>query len=354
MQPDREWLNALSSFDDDRLGIREQFLTPSIGGARTVAVVSTPLEGTPAMGWLILGSLAADHANIEPFEVALARRLAREGSAVLRFHGQGYGDSELEAMAISLGSHRRDALDAASVLRAATGIERIGLIGARFGGSIGAIVAPEVAADALVLVDPITRGRPYVRALIQRELPAAVPGEWGRRMRERPERIHGRERSLGAEQARSPEPPRGLQPGMIGATRIDPAAAQEIADLDLLDALGGKPSFAGRSLVLQVSMGSEPRPDLVSLRDRLGGPVRSSLQVVDRLDALRFGLPRFRANAEPGSGPKMDVQASLVEALVEAVVAWCRGTSVWVTAGDVRAVPVQPALTRTEPVGAEA
>ena len=126
MGVDRERIEALRSYVDRGLGIQETFVQPLIGGGRTIGVLSGPLDSPPLGGWVVCHSFGLEQVYLQSLESALARRLAATGFAVLRFHGRGYGDSELGTEHISLRSHVDDAQDAARVLSEATGVERIG------------------------------------------------------------------------------------------------------------------------------------------------------------------------------------------------------------------------------------
>src|SRR5437867_1508751 len=103
----------MRSYADRELGIQETFLQPRIGGGRTVGVLSIPLDLPLAGGWVICHSFALEQVYLQSLESALARKLAATGFAVLRFHTQGYGDSELGVEHISLRGHVDQAGEAA-------------------------------------------------------------------------------------------------------------------------------------------------------------------------------------------------------------------------------------------------
>jgi pimeloyl-ACP methyl ester carboxylesterase len=296
---DHQLIASVGTFTDPELGIRERFLTPTFGGATTVAILSEPIATSPRGGWVWCGSFGAEQGYLTPFEVSLTRRLAATGHAVLRYHDQGYGDSELDAEAISLGSHRQDALDAVGFLRATTpDLATIGLIGPRFGGTVAALVAAEAQASALVLIDPVVSGSTYVRTMLARSV------------------IGGLKEGSAARTA----PAAGSNGSTVievEGTLLDRAAVDEIAGLDLARAVSG---YRGPSFILQVSRSSEPREPMERLRAKLadlgGDP---ELRVIADPDALRFGLPRFR---RAGGSRKVDVQTDLSETLVSQVVRW--------------------------------
>ncbi|MEA2621752.1 MAG: hypothetical protein QOH61_662 [Chloroflexota bacterium] len=308
MSTDHARLASLRSFDDERLGIRERFLAPRIGGAGTLAVLTTPLgEAEKPIGWVVCPSFGMEHVHLGPLEVLLARELARRGMPALRYHGQGYGDSDADSRQVSLASHLADARSAIEVLRAEAGVAAVGLVGARFGGSVAILVAADrtitmgaapAAVQAVAAVEPVCRGGAYLRSLAQRE--AALT-------------LLERDDSLGRE-----IPAAGIQ---VGGVTVDGERAAAIEALHL----GARVSpFAGRSLVLQLSPTSVPRSELAELASLLGdGSARAELGVIERPDALRFGLPRFRRSGER----KVDVQTELTAAIVERVGAWAAALS---------------------------
>jgi hypothetical protein len=306
---DRELIESTRSFADPDAGIRERFLTPNLGGAATVAILSTPVSGAPERGWVWCGSFGSEQGYLLPFEVALARRLAAAGHAVLRYHGQGYGDSELPADVVSLRSHRRDALDAVGCLRAEMPeLRSVGMVGARLGAAVAALVATDARADAVVLVDPAVSGATYVRTLLGRSAISSLA-------------------EGGAARAESAASADATVVDLEG-TLVERSTLDEISALDL----AAEVTFAGRSLLLQVSRTAEPRKPLERIRDRLrelgGDP---ELRVVVDADALRFGLPRFR---RAGGSHKVDVQAALTERLVLETVAWAGALGAARSRGD--------------------
>lgn len=295
-------LAPLAEFEDPSAGIRERFLTPSIGGGRTVAVLATPIGERRATGWVVCHSYGMEQVNLATHEVPVARVLAAAGFPVLRYHGQGYGDSELPAEQVDLESHVRDALDAADVLAQAAGVSHVGLLGARLGGTVAALAASRSDAAGLVMWDPVVRGRSYARSLLTLSVMLQLMHQ---------ERVKGQ----------APDPERVLaETGMLDVQGF-PLTRRMFDELSELDLPGHLEAFSGRSLVLQVSRGSEPRTELMRLVARLrelGGT--SELGVVADERANTFGEPRYRP---VGGGTKADVQGSLGEALLARTFAWC-------------------------------
>lgn len=303
-------LDSLRSFEDDQLGIRERFLTPEIGGAATIAVLSEPLRAAPTSGWVIAPSFAFEQTNLMALEVSLARGLAKAGFATLRYHGQGYGDSLLGSDVIGVASHIRDAGSAVEVLRAAAGVHEVGILGVRFGAAIATLVAAGAGASRLVLIDPAIHGGTYIHALVRRAEVAsygnrdAISGWLALRDREGTD--------LGADPGGD-----SAETLDLGDVLVTPALMRE---MDQLDASQAASAFAGRSLVVQVSRRAEVRDGTheiaLALREADG---RCQVQVVADETALRFGLPRWRMGED---GRREDGQARLSQAIVDQVVAW--------------------------------
>ena len=295
-------IGSLSAYEDPSTGIRERFLTPEIGGGRTVAVLSEPLSKTHPIGWVVCHSFGLEQDNLQTFEVGMARRLAGSGFSVLRYQSQGYGDSELPVEHATLESHVRGAVDAASLLMRTPGISGVGLIGAKFGGSVALLAAERVSASAAVLLHPVVRGRPYMQALIRSGLIAGLSGD-GSGPSHREDPIEAMQRAGYADVLGFP---------------LRPEVFDEISELDLTRAVR---SFGGRSLVMQISRSANPRKEVEQLVERLrtlGGECR--LEVVMDEGALRFGLPRFRTVS---ATTKTDLLADLSEMITAAVVSWC-------------------------------
>jgi pimeloyl-ACP methyl ester carboxylesterase len=304
MAIDHDFLRSLRSFEDLRLGVRELFLVPFIGGSRTVAVLSTPLRRQRRMGWVICHSFGMEQIYLQPLEVTISRRLAANGFPVLRFHAQGYGDSAEATESLTLGSHIRDSLEAARLLAEATSVTRIGLIGGRFGGTVAALAADELDASGLVLWEPVVEGRRYVNALLRAGVVADLASRSQVRSSER-------------------DPLQELdEAGVVDVEGfpLQRSVVEEMSSISLPDALT---RFRGDSLIVQISRSAEEKPDLQRLVARLrafGG--RSSHRVLMDPQARMFGLQRYHRSQE---GRKADTQAELSRAISVETVAWCMG-----------------------------
>jgi pimeloyl-ACP methyl ester carboxylesterase len=295
-------IDRLAGYEDPAFGIRERFLTPDIGGGRTVAVLSEPTGRRLSFGWVVCHSYGLEQENLQSFESHLARRLARAGSPVMRFHSQGYGDSELPIEHAGLESHIRDARDAAALMGSRDGVRHVGLIGTRFGGTIAALAADRSDATAIALLDPVVQGRPYMRSMIRSALATGLARSGSsRRPQEDPLATMDREGSVD-----------------VHGYPLRKTAFDEICRLDVARDIH---RFRGRSLVVQVSRSAMPRKDIQRLVQRLGDlGGQCSSQILTHEDALRLGLPRLRA---VGTSKKEDTLAGLAEVLTSDAESWC-------------------------------
>lgn len=96
-------------------------------------------------------------------EVLLARRLARAGFAVGRFHYLGTGNSDGEGAAVTFQTMRDDALGCVEHLRALTENDLLVLVGTRWGGLIAASAATMYPGAPLVLWEPLLSASRYFK-----------------------------------------------------------------------------------------------------------------------------------------------------------------------------------------------
>jgi pimeloyl-ACP methyl ester carboxylesterase len=293
---------SLESYEREELGFRERFSTPSLGGGRTIAVRAEPLGGAAPITWVVLESFGPEHDNLAAFDAALCRSLATAGHAAIRFHSQGQGDSELGPGALGVETQVAGAVDAVELARGETASGTVGLVGVRFGGAIAALAAARAEVSSLVLIDPIVKGRAFLRALVRLDLTSDV--------------------ALGEQAAAPPKHDPFAAAREAGVLEMEGLAVpwpavEEIEGLDLLRA--SLPSDLP-ALVVAVSRTQDPRAELRALTERLGP--RASLEVVVDDNAFRFGLPPWRL---AGPRQKVDALADLTRTVVERTVRWCAG-----------------------------
>jgi pimeloyl-ACP methyl ester carboxylesterase len=286
---------------DDDLGIEERFLQPVIGAGRTVAVLATPTRPGAGMGWVLCHSLGLEQIWFADLEVATARALAASGQPVLRFHGQGYGDSEGDAADIRVATHLQDARDAVDVLREQTGVREVGLLGARFGAAVALVVGCEIGAERVAMWDPVVDGPAYVRSLARTAAITMLT-------------TAGEARDAALE-ALDEQDELDVSGGSLSKTLLDDVAA--FAPMDAV-ASGRAP---GRALLVQVSRQAEARPVTTQIADSLGAHgCNVELAVVADPGSRTWGNQRYRST-EHGR-MKADTQTTLVAELVARTVRW--------------------------------
>ena len=291
-------------FEDPEAGFGEEFLRPMIGGARTIAVLTRPTGPVLDVGWVVCPSFGEEQANLYRLDVMMARALGAAGFPVLRFHGQGYGDSDGAVEAVSLSSHLADAADAVAVLRENAAVGGVGVVGASFGGAVAALVADRLDLPLMVLCQPACDGASYVRSLLRSKELARMAnvGEGSNTERDR----QGLRRELS-------------EGGWVDVNGfpLSARAAAEIDELDLVRDLGG---FRGRSLVIAITRSGRAEPSLEALVSGLALPGgRSELSLVRHSQAPRFGRTR------PGGG--FDPTFELEDRIAREIVDWGARTS---------------------------
>jgi pimeloyl-ACP methyl ester carboxylesterase len=296
-------LLEMRSFEDADLGIAERFLTPTIGGGTTVAVLSTPLGAAHDLGWVVCHAFGLDQINLQPFEVPLARELAAAGFPVLRYHAQGFGDSELSIEHVGLASMVECAIQAAALLRDEAGVTALGTFGARLGGTVAAMAGERAGASALALWDPVVRGRTYTTRLARFSSTSELV-------------TRGRAQI----QARNPmDVLRETGAIDVQGVPLPEALFDELSAIELTEAVT---RFRGRSLVVQPSRSGQPRSELESFvghLSELGG--EAALEIVTDPLADKLGQPRFVGV----DGVKVDELGSLARSLNDVTLSWCRG-----------------------------
>jgi pimeloyl-ACP methyl ester carboxylesterase len=307
--PDQALLRSLSTHDDPALGISERFEALRLRTGRTVGVLSSPLAQSHEVGWLVCHSFGPEHWHLSATDVAVARSLSARGFPVLRFHCQGYGDSEQTDLAPSLSTHLSDTLDAADLLRSMAGVREIGLLGARFGAAIATLAAPGARAGRLALIDPVINGRRYVRELLRSRAIIELTSHGSGKVRQPDDALE--------------DPFAVLRSGdsvNIRGFVITPEVFEEMSALDLTKAA----AIGEAALIVQVSRGSRPSPASIALADRLGetGSAVSRATVSGRYSAL-FGDAHF----QPEGRLMIDVLADMNRDIGETVADWAMRTA---------------------------
>ncbi|HEV8421389.1 MAG TPA: alpha/beta hydrolase [Actinomycetota bacterium] len=295
-------LESLRAYIDRDREISEHFITFPIGGRPGIGVISLPTGRRRDLGWVICHSFGTEQSNLQPLEVASARSLAGQGFPVLRYHARGYGESHAPIEEVGLDSQVADAMDACTALLSATNVPAVGLLGARFGGTVAALVADRIDAKAVVLWDPALSGKAYLNSIVRAGLVIELA-------------------DTGRPTSQAREPAEILAEDGVLDVQGFPVTARAFDEISALSLVKVMEGFRSDALVLQVSRSPHPNAGLQRLADRinrLGGS--ATLDIVTDPEAPRFGLPRFLPT---GEGDKTDRQARLSATLIERTVAWC-------------------------------
>jgi pimeloyl-ACP methyl ester carboxylesterase len=306
MTIDTRALERHRRYEDAQAGISEEFIQPELGGARTMAVLSRPLGRASTVGWVVCHSFGMEQIHLGRQDVIAARALAAAGFPVLRFHGQGYGDSERGAEAIGFSSHLAETEDAIRLLQGQDGVERVGVAGARFGGMVAALLADRLDLPFMALWEPSARGGLYIRDLLRRELLSKMAAGDGEVGPAEMERLRDELASQGWTDIRG--------------FRLSREAYEDISAVDLGKDLT---RFSGQALLIAVSRTERINPTVSKLAqhiESLGG--RTSVRLVQDQFGGQFG--QFRFQTVDGGRGKRDVQLELNEKVAAATVAWCR------------------------------
>jgi len=303
MTVDSAALEGLARFEDPSLGISETFLTPTLGGGGTVAVLARPLGEQAPLGWVVCHSFGMEQIHLYRLEVYVARALAAAGFPVLRFHSQGYGDSEQGADSVSLSSHLDGATDAVSLMAGLEGLGTIGVMGARFGGAVAALTAERLSLPRLALWEPVVSGSRFMRDFLWRrvfsDLASGEPAE--------------------AHDSRGPM--RQLQArgwADVNGFLLRKEAFDRISQVDLVRDMQ---RFGGSALVVSVSRTRQPSSGVARLSDHLrSSGARCSLEVVTSRYAPELGQSHFRADEEIVG--KKDTQLEIAVEVARRTVAW--------------------------------
>jgi alpha/beta superfamily hydrolase len=317
---DETLLRSLSRRSDPVSGIVERFIQPTIGGGSTVAVLSEPAGPGRSTGFVICPAFGLEQTYLGRLDVQVARTLSAAGFPVLRYHGQGYGDSE-GTDHVGLASHLADATDAVRVLAEEPGIRDVGVVGARLGGTVAALVADRLRLPLAVLIAPVTDGRKYMRQFVW----SLVIADWTARTRVDP--ASRAETQDGKDGAGKSDETTTLQDTFaqlkeqgwadIQGFRLTQRSRREIEGVSLVRDVG---AFSGAALVLSLSRTGEPRPEVQALARRLE-ELGADVTVQGLVDptAGAFGRYNFRRSGATMS----DTLADLRPRLAEDTTSWC-------------------------------
>lgn len=127
---------------------------------------STPSAGQSDCVAVVCGPIGHEYTRTHRTMRHLADSLAGRGIPAVRFDYHGMGDSPGAELDPERVAYWQSSIRAAiRQARALSGRQRVCLIGVRLGATMAALVASDTPVDLLVLWNPVTKGRAYVREL---------------------------------------------------------------------------------------------------------------------------------------------------------------------------------------------
>ena len=298
-------------YEDPVAGISEEFLEHRLGPGGALAVLSAPLADAAPLGWVI--SPGPDYGNLRRLETLLAGQLAASGFPTLRIRPdlhpvKGVGE-------IDLSTRLAEAEEAVSALTEASGVRSVGLVGALSGGMVAAMVADRLGSSELALIEPVSRGKRYMRETIRRQAIAdlfeSADGVANGNAAES-EAPESAQRALEELAAAGETWVRGLR---LTSTEYDRIAAVDLAR-DMR-------AFSGRSLLIGISPSGSVPTGLDKLRahlDAFGGDV--TLEMLEDPLPAPFGEFPFR-NA---GLDRIDTRLELDQRLARVTTDWAGGS----------------------------
>jgi hypothetical protein len=183
-------------------------------------------------------------------------------------------------------------------------VERVGLVGSRFGGTVAALTADREDLRHLILIAPILNGSKYVTELLRSRQIVEMLGA-----------------PAGAESATTVEQLRAemLETGLINIKgfALRREVAEELQSVNLMTELE---RFSGRVLAVQVSRGETIQGSLQKLVARLQNlGATADLEVVSDPFAPHFGYEHFQPVTKDVLG---DSLGGVNGALAETVARW--------------------------------
>ena len=304
MGTDEELLTRHLRYESPEDGISEEFHQLSLGLGRTIAVLTRPLRQASSLAWVICHSYGMEQLHLARHDAIVARAMGAAGFPVLRFHGQGYGDSDLGMDVVGLGSHLAEGLDAVEWMGGQDGVERVGVMGARFGGTVAALIAARRQLPCLTVWEPVVRGSQYIREILRSRGLAEIAGG------------KGGDVATEIEHERRDLVERGWTD--IKGFPLTKAAYDEISAVDLTRDVD---RWTGAALVVGASRTGKASPSVARLAQHLESiGARCDLEIITDRFAAQFGS--FRYQTIDGGMAKRDTQLALNGSMALATVAW--------------------------------
>jgi exosortase A-associated hydrolase 2 len=118
-------------------------------------------KARPSTGMIFCSPFAEEKVRTVRVFVSLARALASLGVAVLSYDYYGDGDSEGDFESASFDDRQRDTAAAHRFLKERFALDRIGMLGLRWGATLAALCADRLKPNFLILWEPVTDSRKY-------------------------------------------------------------------------------------------------------------------------------------------------------------------------------------------------
>lgn len=304
-------LTDLCRYEDRDAGLREEFLERRLGSGGALALLSSPLGERRSPTWVIVPSIGPEHGNLRRLETLVARALAAAGFPALRIRPDLHPARGASAE-IDLDTRLAEVQDAIALLADEHGAGSIGLAGALFGATVAALTAERHGAAGLALIEPVTRGRRYVRETLRRQAVAElmVAAEDGRSDNPAGQPEEG-------EPVRRPlEELADAGETTIRGLRLTQEQFDRIAAIDLVECVR---AYGGPTLLVGITATRSPSPGVRKLLghlESLGGGVAFEL-LQDPLPAP-FGEYYYR-NA---GSLRIDTRLELDQRVAGAVAGW--------------------------------
>jgi hypothetical protein len=296
---DEEYFERLRRYEDPGAGIAEEFLPDALGPRGGVAIVSTPLGERREPGWVLCSALAKERSFLRRLEALLARTLAAAGYPAIRIRG-GSDDPDRVERELDVGARIAEAEEAVDALRSRTGVTEVGAAGALAGGLVAALVADRRELPYLAAVDPVVRGRQFVRDALRRQSASAL--------------VKGEGADAPAPAGRALEQLEEQGWTTVRGFRLTREAHEQLAGLNLLEQLS---RFKGGALLVHVTRGGVPPRGLVELGDHLRGlGAKVDIQTVQDALVFPFGESYLRNVGYVRRDTRIDLDRALAGALV--------------------------------------
>jgi hypothetical protein len=296
---DEEYFERLRRYEDPAAGIAEEFLPHALDPGGGIAIVSTPLGEQREPGWVLCSALAKERSFLRRLEALLARTLAASGYPVIRIRG-GSDSPDGIGRELDVGARIAEAEAAVDALRSRTGATEVGAAGALAGGLVAALVADRRELPYLAAVDPVVRGRQFVRDALRRQSASAL--------------VKGEGADAPAPTGRALKQLEEQGWTTVRGFRLTRDAHEQLAGLDLLEQVT---RFRGAALLVHVTRGGTPPRGLVELGEHLRGLGASvDVQTVEDALVFPFGESYLRNVGYVRTDTRIDLDRALAGTLV--------------------------------------